>query len=111
MAHTWPRQGARHQIEPTVRIRARGKISAWASTGVLGRMRSTMARTGARIVPLHSSTGASPDAEAWSKAVRSFCMKSPSLLGAMASWRSSGGPTMLSAKACSQSGERVISGM
>ena len=53
---------------PTVRIRARVKISACASTGVLGRMRSTMARTGARMPPLVSSTGASPALPATSKA-------------------------------------------
>jgi hypothetical protein len=37
------------QIVPTVRMRARGEISDCARTGVAGRIRSTMARTWARI--------------------------------------------------------------
>ena len=52
-------RGGRH-IVPTVRIRARGWISACASTGVLGRMRSTIARTWPRMPPEVSSTGVSP---------------------------------------------------
>ena len=47
-------------IVPTVRIFARGWISACASTGVLGRMRSMIARTWPRMPPEVSSTGDSP---------------------------------------------------
>ena len=67
----WSPLGRRaNHIVPTVRIRARGEISACASTGVFGRIRSTIARTCGRMPPLVSNTGVSPVAAAVSNAAR-----------------------------------------
>jgi len=100
---------ADHRL-PTVRIRARGWISACASTVVVGRKRSTIARTWARTAPEQTSAGASPAAAAPSKTCRTRPMKACSRVGAMASCRSSGVPTSASANSCSHSAERVTSG-
>ena len=54
------RMRMRDQTLPTVRMRARGWISACASTVVAGRNRSTMARTCPRMPPEQTSAGDSP---------------------------------------------------
>lgn len=56
-------------------MRARGWISAWASTVLAGRKRSTIARTWARAAPEQTSAGASPAAAAPSKTSRTRPMK------------------------------------
>ena len=104
---TGPRRG---QTVPTVLIRARGKISSCDSTAVPGFTRSTIARTWARIAPLLNTTGIPPAAGLFVNLVQ-LAHEFLQLAGAIASCRSSGGPTIESANAASQSGDKVSSGI